>query len=63
MLTAEVDTTSPKTSIPASANAALAATDPDAMHPSIPSASMIVRKMSMVDLGSVSSLTEGRIAW
>lgn len=61
-LTVEVEITRPNTSIPASANAALAATDPDAMHPSIPSASMIVMKISMADLGRVSRRTEGRIA-
>ena len=57
--TAEHDATSPSISIPASAKAALAATDPDAMHPSIPSFSMIVMKMSMVDFGRSSNLTAG----
>ena len=55
--TAEHDATSPSISIPACAKAALAATDPEAMHPSMPSFSMIVMNISMVDFGRSSSRT------
>lgn len=51
--------TRPSISTPASANAALAATEPDAMQPSIPSFSMMVRKISIVDFGRSSSRTAG----
>lgn len=62
MLTAEQATTSPNISIPASARAVLAATEPDAMHPSIPSASIMTMKMSIVDFGSSSKRTEDKSA-
>lgn len=57
-LTAEHETTKPNISMPASANAALAAIDPAETHPSIPSFSMIVRKISMLDFGRSSNRTE-----
>ena len=44
-------------SMPASANAALAATEPAEMHPSSPSFSMMVTKTSIVDFGNNSSRT------
>lgn len=59
VLTAEHDTTKPIISIPACASATLAAIAPDAMQLSIPSASIIVMKTSMVDLGNSSSRTAG----
>jgi hypothetical protein len=49
--------------MPASANAVLAAMDPAATQPSMPSVSIMVMKISMVAFGSVSSLTEARMAW
>ena len=55
--TAEHDATRPSISIPASARAALAATEPAAMHPSMPSFAMTVMKTSIVDFGRSSSLT------
>jgi len=54
------EVTSPYISIPASARAVLAATEPEATQPSIPSFSMIVTKISIHDLGKRSSLREGR---
>ena len=51
--------TRPSISIPASANAVLAATEPDAIQLSIPSFSIMVRKMSIVDFGRSSSRTAG----
>jgi hypothetical protein len=62
-LTAEHDITRPNISIPASARAVLAATEPDATHPSIPSLSMTMIKISIVDFGRSSSLTEESNAW
>ena len=56
--TAEHDTTNPSISIPASARAVLAAMAPAAMHPSIPSFSMIVTKISIVDFGKSSKRTD-----
>lgn len=61
--TAEHDVTSPNISIPASASAVLAAIDPDAMHPSIPSFSIMDIKTSMVDLGKSSRQTDDTMAW
>jgi hypothetical protein len=49
-------------SIPASASAVVAAIEPAATQPSIPSFSMMVRNISMVDFGSSSSRTEQIIA-
>jgi hypothetical protein len=60
--TAEHDATSPSISIPASASAVLAANDPDAIQPSIPSFSMIVIKTSMVDFGNNSRRIDDTIA-
>ena len=57
--TAEHAMTRPSISIPASANAVLAATEPDAIQLSIPSFSIMVRKMSIVDFGRSSSRTAG----
>jgi hypothetical protein len=54
--------TSPNISIPASASAVLAAMEPAAMHPSSPSFSMIVIKISIVDFGSNSRRTEATTA-
>ena len=62
ILTPEQDITSPIKSIPASARAVLAAMDPAAMHPSIPSFSMIVRNISTVDFGISSSRTDATMA-
>jgi hypothetical protein len=62
-LTAEHDITKPITSIPAWAKAVLAAIDPAATHPSIPSVSIIVTKISMVAFGKVSNRTEDMSAW
>lgn len=62
-LTPEHDTTRPMMSIPASASAVLAAMEPAAMQPSIPSFSTIVRKISIVDFGNSSSRTDDTIAW
>ena len=53
------DVTRPSISIPASARAVLAATDPEATQPSMPSFSKIVMKTSMHDFGSSSSLKDG----
>lgn len=62
--TAEHEATNPSISIPASANAALAATEPDAMHPSIPSFSMTVMNTSIVDLGRSSRRTaDNKACW
>jgi hypothetical protein len=63
VLTAEQDVTSPSISIPASARAVLAATEPAAIQPSNPSFSMTVKKTSMVDLGSNSNRTDETSAW
>jgi hypothetical protein len=60
--TAEHDVTRPRISIPASARAVVAAMDPAATQPSMPSVSMTVRKMSTVDFGSVSRRTDAIIA-
>ena len=49
--------------MPASARAALAATEPDATQPSRPSFSMTMMKMSMVAFGKSSSLTDDSSAW
>jgi len=61
-IAAEHAETSPSISIPASASAVLAATDADAIHPSIPSFSMIVMKTSMVDFGNNSRRIDDTIA-
>ena len=60
--TAEHDVTRPIISIPASANAVLAAVVAAAMQASIPSASMTVMNTSIVDLGSSSRRTAGTSA-
>lgn len=57
------DMTRPIISMPASARAVLAATVPEAMHPSIPSASMMVRNISTVDFGTSSRRTDEASAW
>jgi len=62
-LTAAHDVTSPIISIPASARAVLAATDPEATHPSIPSVSMTVIKISIVDFGNISNRTDEASDW
>lgn len=59
LLTIEHDVTSPIISIPASARAVLAATHPDAIQPSVPSASMTITKTSIIDLGNNSNRTAG----
>lgn len=55
--TAEHDTTKPNMSMPASAKAALAATEPAEIQPSIPSFSIMVMNTSMVDFGNNSNRT------
>jgi hypothetical protein len=57
-LTAEHDTTSPSISIPASASAVLAAIEPAATQPSIPSFSIILTNTSILDFGNSSRRTE-----
>lgn len=61
--TAAHEVTRPNISIPASASAVLAATEPAATLASTPSDSIITRKMSMVDLGRSSRRTEDSNAW
>lgn len=63
ILTAEHDITRPIISIPACVKAVLAAMDPAATHPSIPSVSMIVMNISIVAFGNVSNRTEDTSAW
>jgi len=55
-------TTKPSISIPAFASAVLAAIEIEAIQASIPSASITITKMSMVDLGKSSSLTDDKRA-
>lgn len=57
---ADVPTTSPHISIPASARAALAAILAAATAEGSPSASRTVMNMSIVDFGKSSSRTDGR---
>jgi hypothetical protein len=49
--------------MPASARAVLAAIDPEATHPSIPSVSTTVMKISIVDFGNNSNRTEDTSDW
>lgn len=63
ILTALHEVTKPKSSIPASASAVLAAIEPAAMLASKPSDSMMMMNMSMVDLGRSSRRTEESNAW
>lgn len=58
--TAEHATTRPSISMPASASAVLAAIDPEATQPSIPSLSITNRNTSIEDFGSNSSRTAGK---
>jgi len=60
---AEHDVDKARSSMPASASAVLAAVAPAATHPSIPSFSRTVMKMSMEDFGKRSRRMEGRRDW